>query len=702
MTKATNHNKSNRSAFRLFALFASMLLCFSCAGAGSDASLLSSSTNVHVNGDGGASTAKLFHMQYDIRGAKDDHYIWYSDDFFKDPSTEYNPHLASLSIWMSKFSMNPGGPNSPDDTDWYETQSNRVKTFFELLGFNAFSCNDDYKKRTDFDTIGIACAYKYVQGVPLIACTVRSGGYFKEWENNVFLGDGSNSDNMHEGWYNAANKVLDFINNYVQTWQIPDKNMKLWMSGFSRGAATINLAAGILDNRFDDKGEYQFGGEHGITLRHDDLYAYTFETPQGANILSKNVKHPKDPLYNNIFNIINPNDLVTKVGMGYNWGFTRFGIDKYISSKLNDAEGFEASRKTTRALYGQDKEWNCDDLTIYTIPTSRVLIDLTSFASFAVDLVSTFIDTGTTYFPGFFEVDSTKKNFDANIVSTIVLDEAAKTIGSRGTYVGTVQNILRTVLKAAVNDVGGMDEATIIISIIMKITLGSIAYGIFGDLARLFDLFDGDVLKYDELLPILGILSEVFASYPNECMSLMGCISDIFENHGTDISVAFVLAQDSLYVDDYNKNHADDPINLSPLRKSASFRRVLFHDFNDLGLYNKEDNNKRCISIDGHYFGDSDVTECLPGYAAAYYSRGTMEEMEIWFPAWNRYLLHFTDYSKKPYDTIWAKATYYRFHNEVTEAGKYYTDTWTIYDDWCCFGVNTQSHNFISEEDPPE
>ena len=699
MNKKNGNYDGNRPNFRLFALFSSMLLCLSCSTAGNDASSNSVPKN-YLTGDGGASTAELKHMQYDIRGMKDDHYIWYSDDFFKDPSTEYNPHLASLSIYMAKYSMNPGNPESTDDNEWYETQSNRVKTFWELIGFSAFSCNDDYKKRTDFDTIGIAAACKYIDGVPVIACTVRSGGYFKEWENNVFLGDGSNSDMMHEGWYNAANKVLDFLNKYVQTWQIPEKKMKLWMAGYSRGAATINLAAGILDNRFDGNGEYKFGGEYGITLHHDDLYAYTFETPQGANILSKNVKHPKDPLYNNIFNVINPNDPVTKVGMAYNWGFTRYGIDRYISTRLTDAAGFDDSRKTTRSLYGMSKDWTCDDLTVYTIPTTKILIDMTSFVSFAIDLVTTFVDTGTSAFPGFFEVDGTKKNFDANIVSTIVFDEAAKTIGSRGVYVATLQNILRTVCKAAMNDVGGMDEAGIIISIIMKISLGSIAYGIFGDLAKLFGLFDGSVLNYDELLPVLGILAEVYASYPNECMSLIGCISDIFENHSTDISVAFVMAQDSLYVDNYNKDHADDPIKLAPLHKSASFRRVLFHDFNDLGLYNFEDNNKRCISIDGHYFGASDVSECLPGYAAGYYSRGTMEELEIWFPAWNRYKLNFTDYSKKLYDTVWAKATYYRFHNEVVAAGKYYTDTWTIYDDWCCCGVSTQTHNFISEEDP--
>lgn len=43
------------------------------------------------------------------------------------------------------------------------------------------------------------------------SCTVRSGGYFNEWENNFFLGGGSQSDMMHEGWHNAANKVINFL-----------------------------------------------------------------------------------------------------------------------------------------------------------------------------------------------------------------------------------------------------------------------------------------------------------------------------------------------------------------------------------------------------------------------------------------------------------------------------------------------------------
>ena len=114
--------------------------------------------------------------------------IYYSDGYFKNSATEYNSHLASLSILMSKFSMNPGNPKNKDDTDWYLKQSNRVKGFLELIGFNDFSANEDYKTRTTFDTIGIACASKKVGDYTVISVAVRSGGYFLEWSNNVWLG----------------------------------------------------------------------------------------------------------------------------------------------------------------------------------------------------------------------------------------------------------------------------------------------------------------------------------------------------------------------------------------------------------------------------------------------------------------------------------------------------------------------------------
>ena len=129
--------------------------------------------------------------------------IFYSDGYFKHRATRYDPHLATLSIYSAKYSMNPGNPDNPEDTEWYEHQSDRLANFWNVIGFTDSSFNEDYYTRTSFDTIGIGCAQRKIKEgdneFTVIACTVRSGGYFYEWENNVFLGDGSNSDMMHEG-----------------------------------------------------------------------------------------------------------------------------------------------------------------------------------------------------------------------------------------------------------------------------------------------------------------------------------------------------------------------------------------------------------------------------------------------------------------------------------------------------------------------
>lgn len=39
---------------------------------------------------------------------------------------------------------------------------------------------------------------------------------------------------MHEGWYNAANKLIAFLNDYIKTAELNNKKVKLWISGFTR------------------------------------------------------------------------------------------------------------------------------------------------------------------------------------------------------------------------------------------------------------------------------------------------------------------------------------------------------------------------------------------------------------------------------------------------------------------------------------
>ena len=179
--------------------------------------------------------------------------IYYSDDYFRHSSTEYDEHLATLSCIMTNFSVPLDNPSSLD-SDWYLKQPERLYGFFGSIGFKDFETNEDYVSRSRFDSIGVGCANKQVDDYTVIGVGIRSGGYFREWSNNVYLGDGTKSDYMHEGWYNAANKTIDFIDEYISANRITGK-IKVWIAGFSRGGATTNLAAGLLDNRIKNNEE---------------------------------------------------------------------------------------------------------------------------------------------------------------------------------------------------------------------------------------------------------------------------------------------------------------------------------------------------------------------------------------------------------------------------------------------------------------
>ena len=101
--------------------------------------------------------------------------IFYSDDYFRHPASEYDPHLATLSIFMTDNSTPRNRPENLND-EWYEKQPNLLKGFFEVIGFEDFDTNADFKSRADFDTIGIACARRQVDDYTVIAVAVRSGG----------------------------------------------------------------------------------------------------------------------------------------------------------------------------------------------------------------------------------------------------------------------------------------------------------------------------------------------------------------------------------------------------------------------------------------------------------------------------------------------------------------------------------------------
>lgn len=112
--------------------------------------------------------------------------------------------------------------------------------------------------------------------------------------------------------------------NYVKNSQNKvDQNadLKILVTGHSRGAATANLVGKTLD-----------GGNtlYNMDFNTNDVFVYTYATPNVTRSSERNSSK-----YNNIFNIVNPEDFVTKV-LPSDWGYGRYGITYVLPSKTTD------------------------------------------------------------------------------------------------------------------------------------------------------------------------------------------------------------------------------------------------------------------------------------------------------------------------------------------------------------------------------
>lgn len=251
---------------------------------------------------------------YSVHDKEYNYNCYFSDDYFSKNAKEYNPSLAtmSLSLAMSAFASTDGGYEN------YENKSKNVVDLLKKIGCdsNSIYVNEGFKVKPSRDTIGVAVGNKEILSngdrFTLLVVSIRGGGYEQEWSNNVKIG----SSGLHEGFDNASNKVISEVENYILENNVRGK-VKVWVVGFSRAAAVANLfAQKICTNKIS---------HNMVEYAMEDVYGYTFETPIGGQNISESS-------FDNIFNIINKNDPVTKVAPA-NWNMSRFGKDKYIVSR---------------------------------------------------------------------------------------------------------------------------------------------------------------------------------------------------------------------------------------------------------------------------------------------------------------------------------------------------------------------------------
>lgn len=257
----------------------------------------------------------------------------YDDSYFLLDNGTYHEEISLASYAASMASIKTTGD--------YENRSSYLLDLWKKEGFSNFYISQNYKEEPGLDSIGFAIASKQIncenQSFNLIAIAVRSGGYGAEWASNFTVGKTGNS----QGFDDASNKVLAGILQYLSNNSIGG-HTKFWLSGYSRGGATANMAAGKLLDTIE-AGELN----PSVNSTYEDVYAYCFEPPAGAFISQGQAEKE---LYQGVHNLLNFNDLIPLVAP-YQWGFTRYGHDHYYPDRLTDIFFDKSERKKLISNY---------------------------------------------------------------------------------------------------------------------------------------------------------------------------------------------------------------------------------------------------------------------------------------------------------------------------------------------------------------
>ncbi len=337
--KRMKHNRTHpfRPAALLSLLLACCLLLTSCAQGG----------------------VRRITFRYQSGTQDEDSFLYYSDSFFRHPSTEYDPSLAtaSLSFAMASFA-------SIDNISYEHRYVNSERVLLKL-GFRDIEANSDYHDKPDTDTFGVLIGSKKLDGATLLAVGLRGANYESEWASNFTVGRDDTEGRYHQGFYEASEIILQTIRAYVQDRELTGR-LKIWISGYSRAGAACNVACGRLDEFIRDGESYL--GEN-VQLAKEDLYAYCFEAPRG--VYFEEDRYPKSDTFSNIFCIINPNDPVPKAVMEA-MGFTRFGREILLPTTLSDLHFADSLAEISRQ-YGQLRsfgDWGTYRISDFIIPSA--------------------------------------------------------------------------------------------------------------------------------------------------------------------------------------------------------------------------------------------------------------------------------------------------------------------------------------------
>jgi len=261
----------------------------------------------------GTVTGNLTDMQYSYR-----------DSYFTESASVYNPSLATMSVCLASINASISTPK----------RSSKLLQTLQAIGFTDAEANPYYDQRPEMDGIGVAVAHREIhsggEDFTVLAVVSRGVAYTAEWGNNFVIGTKGEA----EGFSESAATVEAFVAEYVKKYGSSfEGTLKLWLTGFSRGAAVANLTAG----------HFSLAEKVGtVSVERKNIFCYTFEAP--CAVTEDVCSREKAQSLTNIHNITASNDLIPKVAPK-GWGFFRYGTDESVIPEVRTAENaaiFEA------------------------------------------------------------------------------------------------------------------------------------------------------------------------------------------------------------------------------------------------------------------------------------------------------------------------------------------------------------------------
>lgn len=445
----------------------------------------------------------------------------YSDSYFEqsayayrqEKNCPYDPRLATMSLnlelaaWSSIQEKN------------YLLKNRNAKNLLEEIGFEKFKANQHFQERPSTDSIGAVIAQKKLtvkeEDYTLIALAIRGGGYEAEWASNLTLG----RSGEHQGFREASEKALTFLDQYLKEHKVTGK-VKLWINGYSRAAAVTNLTAGALN-----KGRKLASGE----LKAEDMYAFCFEAPAGTLKGTGN----REGRHDNIVNVINVNDVVTKVGPEvYPFEFTRYGQDSSLPDKtLLPQEVYETAKSRMEA---ELKKLD-----------SNLIYKLEEFQAKKISILD--------IFNGLIVDDPKGKRMNESL-DDIIRFFAVERIKNRNKYVNAHQEDIRILAElyftTRVEDREKLTKS-LFKNLVTSMMLGSDATKvkkIVVDWLRTMGLVNHSEVRIESLAETFReLVFKFMIKHPNLSVTLVSNLDPVAQAHHPDLCLAWLRAQDENY-----------------------------------------------------------------------------------------------------------------------------------------------------------